>query len=254
MKILVTGHKGFIGSNLFKLLTDQGHTVQGFEWGDDFPFGNYDAIMHIGALSSTNEKCVEKVFEQNYDFSVWLIEYANQIGAQFQYSSSASVYGKSQQFTEDAAVDPKSAYAWSKYLFERYVNSKKFNVITQGFRYFNVFGPGEEHKAQPSPFEMFSRTEVIKLFYGSEHIKRDFVHVNKVVSSHIEFLRVTESGIWNVGSGNPLSFFDVAASFNKPIEYIHMPDDIKTSYQYYTCADLTKLNKTIEQYGLVIQD
>lgn len=254
MKILVTGHKGFIGSNAISALNNLGHDVKGFEWGEEFPGYDFDMVMHFGAISSTNEKDVDKVMRQNYEFSVWLVETCNRYGIDLQYSSSASVYGLGSTFREEDNVDPKSPYAWSKYLFERYVKTKKFGIRVQGFRYFNVFGPGEEHKPQPSPYEAFSRQSVIRLFKGSDAIKRDFVPVEKVIQTHIEFLRVPDSGVWNIGSGRPTSFLEVAQSFDKPIEYINMPEDLKNSYQYYTCADLTKLNNTINKYSLNIPE
>ena len=254
MKILVTGHKGFIGSNLMKSLQSEGHEVTGFEWKDNFPGYDFDTVMHLGAISSTNEKNVDKILEQNYEFSIWLVETCNKHGINFQYSSSASVYGLGTDFSEDAPVDPKNPYAWSKYLFERYLKTKSFEITVQGFRYFNVYGNGEQHKTQPSPYEAFSRLPVIRLFTGSENIKRDFVSVDKVVKTHIEFLKVPESGVWNIGSGKATSFLEVAQSLNKPIEYIDMPDDLKLGYQYYTCADLTKLKNTMNKYSLTIPE
>jgi len=252
MKILVTGHKGFIGSNLMKLLQDEGHEVTGFEWGDEFPGYDFDTVMHLGAISSTDEKNVDKILEQNYEFSVWLVNACNNYGINFQYASSASVYGLGNDFSENAAVEPKTPYAWSKYLFERYLKTKTFTITIQGFRYFNVYGNGEQHKSQPSPYEMFSRQPHIKLFVGSGNIKRDFVHVDKVIRTHVEFLKVPESGVWNIGSGRATSFLEVAQTFNKPIEYVDIPDKLKAGYQYYTCADLTKLTTTISKYGLNI--
>lgn len=251
MKILVTGHKGFIGKNLVAALKKE-HEVTGFDWGEKLPKFNFDVVMHLGAISSTNEKDVEKIMRQNYDFTIELLNLCNENNCMLQYSSSASVYGNGTVFKEDAPVDPKSAYAWSKYLIERHITNTKLNIITQGFRYFNVFGPSEEHKSQPSPHEAFSRQERIKLFYGSERIKRDFVPVETIVKTHIEFLKVKESGIWNIGSGKPTSFLEVANTFNKPIDFIDMPDDIKNNYQWYTCADLTKFQKTITEYNLNI--
>lgn len=252
MKILVTGHKGFIGSNLMKLLKNDGHEVTGFEWGNTFPGYDFDTVMHLGAISSTNEKNVDKILEQNYEFSVWLVEACNKYGINFQYASSASVYGLGNDFSENAAVDPKTPYAWSKYLFERYLKAKAFTITVQGFRYFNVYGNGEQHKAQPSPYEMFSRQSNIKLFNGSDNIRRDFVHVDIVTKTHVEFLKVPESGVWNIGSGRATSFLEIAQTFNKPIKYVDIPNDLKNSYQYYTCANLTKLSNTINRYGLNI--
>lgn len=250
MKILVTGHKGFIGSNMIKALSAENHTVTGYEWGEQFPDFDFDVVIHMGAISSTNEKDVDKVMRQNYEFTMKLASLCEENNCMLQYSSSASVYGNGPIFSEDASVDPKSAYAWSKYLCERYIMNSKFKNITQGFRYFNVYGPGEGHKSQPSPYEAFSRQSTIKLFNGSDRIKRDFVPVETVVRTHIEFLKVPESGIWNIGSGQPISFLDVANTFNKPIEYIEIPEDIRSNYQWYTCADLAKIRRTISDHGL----
>lgn len=252
MNILLTGHKGFIGQNLLKALKDKDHHVTGFEWGNELPELDFDVVMHIGSISSTNEKNVDKILTQNYEFSIRLLEECSARGINFQYSSSASVYGRGKTFSEEDMVDPQTPYAWSKYLFERYIANRKFNIVIQGFRYFNVYGPGESHKLQPSPHEAFSRQQVIKLFYGSDKIYRDFVPVEKVVNTHIEFMKVPESGIWNIGTGNPKSFLEIAESFNKPIEYIDMPVELKSNYQYYTCANIDKLNRTISKYALDI--
>lgn len=252
MKILVTGHRGFIGSNIYAELQRRGHRVTGYEWGETFPGYDYDAVMHIGAISSTAERDIEAVMRQNYDFSVDLLEECSRRGIHFQYSSSASVYGSGTVFAESAPPDPHSPYAWSKYLFERYARSKTWSIPVQGFRYFNVYGPGEGHKSQPSPYEAFSRQETIRLFVGSDTIRRDFVPVQRVVRTHLEFLKVPESGVWNCGTGRTTSFLEVAQSFNKPIEWIAMPEALARNYQYYTCADNTKFNATVNKYNLII--
>lgn len=252
MEILVTGHRGFIGQNIYAELRQRGHVVTGYEWGETFPGYDYDAVMHIGAISSTAERDVERVMRQNYDFSVDLLEECSRRGIHFQYSSSASVYGRGTVFNESAPPDPCSPYAWSKYMFERFARSRNWGIPVQGFRYFNVYGPGEGHKTQPSPFEAFARQQTIRLFNGSENIKRDFVPVQRVVQTHIEFLKVPESGIWNCGTGQTTSFLDVAKTFNRPIEFVSMPADLANSYQYYTCADNTKFNATISKYNLTI--
>ena len=169
-------------------------------------------------------------------------------GVNLQYSSSASVYGLGTDFKETSIPDPRTPYAWSKYLCEYYHKQHQGGNIVQGFRYFNVYGPeGEEHKGnQASPYAQFKRqaeeTGRIKVFEGSENYRRDFIHVSKVVDTHLKFLYNTNSGIWNIGTGKTISFMDVAKSFNVPIEIIPMPDVLKDSYQKYTCADVTKLN------------
>lgn len=253
MKILVTGHKGFIGSNMYKRLENMGHKVTGFEWGERFPGYDHDLVMHFGAISSTTEKDVDKVMRQNYDFSVWLIETCNTYGMDLQYSSSASVYGLNREFKEDSPVDPRTPYAWSKYMFERYAMKKEWSIKVQGFRYFNVYGPGEEHKGdQASPYHKFQKqvkeNNKIQLFTGSGTMYRDFVPVEYVLDTHIKFMEVEESGIWNVGTGKAKSFLDVANEVKydtTELIFSDMPENLRSSYQSYTCSDNTKIRKTL---------
>lgn len=234
-----------------KWITD--HNITTFEWGDSFPnVEGMDWVVHFGAISSTLETDVEKVLTQNLDFSVWLLEECIKHKVNLQYSSSASVYGKGDKFSEDAKVDPKSPYAWSKYLFERHVTKLAPCITVQGFRYFNVYGPGEDHKGNmASPFHKFKKeyegTGYITLYEGSENYFRDFVPVEVVCSVHESFLNIKESGIWNVGLQYPLSFKEVALTIapEDRIKYVKMPDNMKNSYQAYTCADLSKLNRTL---------
>jgi ADP-L-glycero-D-manno-heptose 6-epimerase len=209
-----------------------------------------DWVLHIGAISSTTERDVDKVFRQNYDFSVQLYEECKTFGVNFQYSSSASVYGMGSEFNESSPVDPRTPYAWSKYLFERYVKDHPSGSIVQGFRYFNVHGPGEDQKGnQASPFHQFrkqaERTGQVKVFENSDKYLRDFIHVDQVIATHKRFFNVNESGIWNLGTGKPMSFLDVAKRFTSNITEIPMPEILKDSYQSYTCADMGKLNKSL---------
>ena len=247
MKVLLTGHKGFIGSNLLDFLKD--HEVTTFQWGDKLPdFNGLDWVVHVGANSSTVERDVDKIMTQNFDFSVWLLNECVKHKVNFQYSSSASIYGLGEKFTEDAPVDPRTPYAWSKYLFERYaktINADGF--VIQGFRYFNVYGKGEENKGdQASPFYKFKKqyetTGKIKVFENSDTHFRDFVSVEQVCKTHIDFFDVKESGVWNVGTGKPKSFLEVALSIAplEAIEHIPIPEVIRQGYQKYTCADMTK--------------
>jgi ADP-L-glycero-D-manno-heptose 6-epimerase len=253
MNILLTGHKGFIGSHLLKALEKEGHFVDVFEWGQILPsIMEQDWVIHVGAISSTTEKDIEKVLSQNLDFSIQLYNSCKTYGVNFQYASSASVYGMNQEFTEESPVDPRTPYAWSKYLFERHVRRHPSGSIVQGFRYFNVYGSGEEHKgSQASPWTQFAKqykeTGKIKLFEGSETMLRDFVPVERVVKTHLDFLKVKESGVWNVGTGTTKSFLDIAKSVahESSFEFVPMPENLKSSYQYYTCADMSKTVKTL---------
>ena len=254
MKILITGHKGFIGQNMVNALKDE-YELTLYEWGNNLPYLEGHAhCIHLGAISSTTETDVVKVLEQNYDFSRWLLSECNRFGVNFQYSSSASIYGLGTNFSEDAPPQPMSPYAWSKLLFERFVTGLKgkIKVPCHGFRYFNVYGPHEDHKGdQASPYHKFTQQAkndgVIRIFEGSENYLRDFVPVETVVDVHRKFIGMPESGIWNIGTGKPKSFKqvaeEIAEQYNAKIEYIPMPDNVKKQYQTYTCADLTRLNE-----------
>ena len=254
MNILLTGYKGFIGSHLLTALENEGHFVSVYDWGEILPsVMEQDWVIHVGAISATTEKDIEKVLTQNYDFSTQLYNACKFYEVNFQYASSASVYGLNQGFTEESPVDPRTPYAWSKYLFERYVKRHPANYsIAQGFRYFNVYGSGEEHKgSQASPWTQFAKqykeTGKVKLFTGSETMLRDFVPVEQVIKTHLDFLKVKESGVWNVGTGTTKSFLDVAKSVapESSFEFVPMPEILKSSYQYYTCADMSKTIKSL---------
>jgi len=253
MKILLTGHKGFIGKNMLKALENANHEISVFEWDD----GNMPSVMeqdwviHIGGISSTTERDVDKIMRQNYDFSRQLFAGCKVYGVNLQYSSSASVYGLGTDFSETAPVDPRNAYAWSKYMFERYHQQHQGGNVVQGFRYFNVYGLGENHKgSQASPHYQFAKQAnefgEIKVFENSHEYRRDFVPVEQVIATHLAFLNSQESGIFNIGTGTTQSFLEVAEIFGVPIQTIPMPEQLKASYQKYTCADMTKTNKVYD--------
>ena len=261
MKILVTGHEGFIGGHMLRTLVEQGHDVTGFEWDDNsanWPkvYG-YDWVVHMGAISSTVERDVKKILRQNYEFSIWLFEECKHHGVNLQYSSSASVYGLGKDFRETADVDPRNPYAWSKFLFEEYCSKYTHGNIVQGFRYFNVYGPeGEEHKGnQASPHSQFQRQHElagrIRLFTNSDKYRRDFIHVSKIVDYHVKFFNVGESGLWNLGTGTATSFLDVAKSFNSKLVDIPMPEVLQSNYQEYTCADMSKTFEMMQKYHII---
>ena len=257
MKLLITGHKGFIGSNAVKYFKDK-HDIVTFDWNDGIRPGviEFDWVLHFGAISSTTERDIDKILKQNYEFSVSLFNECKTFGVGLQYSSSASVYGLGTDFKETAEPDPRTHYAMSKYLFDRYVQQHQGGNIVQGFRYFNVYGPGEDHKgSQASPYCQFTQqantTGKIKLFENSDQYRRDFVHVDHVLSVHEQMMNKNVSGIFNIGSGITKSFEDIAkeiaSEYNATIEYIPMPEKLKAGYQKYTCADLTLLNKVLNE-------
>jgi len=259
MKILLTGHKGFIGSNMLPFLEKE-YDVDTFDWSDDYPkVKKYDWVIHLGAISSTTETNVEKIMLQNYDFSVDLYKDCRHHDVNFQFASSASVYGLKQSFNEDDPVDPRTPYSWSKYMFEKYVMEHKQTSTVQLFRYFNVYGPNEEHKgSQASPYCQFEKqareTGVIKVFENSENYKRDFIHVSQIITLQKLFMQKDVSGIFNLGNGSTRSFMDVAEQvaklYDAKIETIPMPENLKHSYQEYTCADMKKTWKVLESEEL----
>lgn len=267
MNILVTGHKGFIGSHLINYLLSKGHTVDGWEWQSNAmpKVETYDWCVHTGAISSTTFSDVDQILEQNLEFSIRLARLCEKVGTNLQYSSSASVYGPATHFIEDGALLPQSPYAWSKYLFDRFINQHlhEFKITIQGFRYFNVYGAGESHKGnQASPFTKFiqqaTENRVIKLFENSDQYKRDFVYVEDLCKLHRKMFYVESSGIFNAGTGTAVSFDSIGRAIAKKygalIKYIPMPAELRGQYQEYTCANLTKLNSVVDQAWISILD
>lgn len=259
MKILVTGHKGFIGKNMVKAL-EKDHTVVGYEWGE----GKYDLtdvnlVIHLGAISSTTYTDTRQLLIQNLYFTEKLILECCDRGIPIQIASSASVYGtENQTFCESDPPAPKNYYAFSKLMVEEYCNTHEFPIPVQLFRYFNVYGPGEDHKGnQASPYHQFTKqaieNKVIRVFEGSEEFKRDFVPVERVIDVHKKFFDIPMTGIWNLGTGTSTSFMEVAKEValkhHATIQTIPMPDNLKSSYQKFTKANLTNLNEVLSQYG-----
>lgn len=257
MKLLITGHKGFIGGNAHKFFSQKyGYTVDGYEWGDKLPsLKKYDWVIHMGAITSTTETDVEKVMKQNYFFTTNLLEECNRHKVNVQFSSSASVYGRGLHFDEKSPIDPLTPYAWSKAMVEMFIAQNSWDIKIQTFRYFNVYGPGEEHKGeQASPYHTFykqavERGEVVLFDVES---KRDFVHVSTVVGIHDKFLNVPISGTWNLGTGYATSFKSIAQQIalehGAKIKVIKLPVELERSYQSYTCADVEKLTDTLDKH------
>jgi ADP-L-glycero-D-manno-heptose 6-epimerase len=240
--IILTGSDGFIGSNFKKKLID----VESIEINNKWDFLNtfnkwekVDCIIHQGAISSTVETDIEKIFENNIKYSIKLLEKAINYGVPVKYASSASVYGMSTE-----GFNPMNYYALSKLTVDYWVldNIDKFSLI-QGFRYFNVYGNGEDNKKdQASPVSKFTKqakeSGVIKIFNNSENYYRDFICVDDLVD--IVLNNDKPSGIYDLGTSHPVSFKYVAEcvanKFNSSIEEIPFPEHLKNKYQEYTCA------------------
>jgi len=270
MKVLVTGHKGFIGQNLCKAIHEEGWDLTTFDIIDnpslrpkDLDFTDVDVVVHLGAISSTTETDIRKIMDLNLSWSIEMFEECKSRNINMQFASSASVYGNRYRrpMKEDDHCSPLNYYAMSKYLFEEYVNKCSHTNGVQIFRYFNVYGQNEDHKgSQASPYTQFAKqakeTGVIKVFKGSEKFMRDFVHVDRVVEVHIKSIKSINEfsgGTYNVGSGYARSFLDVARDvallYNATIETIPFPENLKQHYQYYTQANISKLESIVSVYG-----
>jgi len=285
--IIVTGSNGFIGSNLIKGLNSMGiNNILAVDDHENFPpsenlsncefkdlvkiedidkllrkYPNKDIshIFHQGACSDTMEKDINYMLKNNYLFSKDLLTLALEKNINFIYASSASVYGDGKIFEEDKKYEkPINLYAYSKFIFDQYVRElmNKNDSQIVGLRYFNVYGPNEQHKGRMASVafhlhQQLKESKSIKLFEGSDGYedgeqKRDFIHVDDVVKVNLWFMKNEVSGIFNVGTGLSQSFNDVANAvikWNKKgkIEYIPFPEELIGSYQSYTQANIDQL-------------
>jgi len=252
-RVLVTGSEGFIGKNLCPYLEKRGLEVVPYDikFGANLPpLNGIDAVIHLGANSSTTETDLKKILNENFIFSGTLYQLCANMDIKFQYSSSASVYGAAETFEEDQFCVPLNPYAYSKYMFDNWLLNEDHPY--QGFRYFNVYGPHEEHKGdQASPITKFIKqiqeNGEIKVFRGKA--SRDFVHVEDVCEVHYRMLHHDNSGVFNVGTGNSVSFKDIADKMAEnsgaKVKQIAMPTKLKGKYQKFTQADITKLTSVI---------
>ncbi|PRP70495.1 ADP-glyceromanno-heptose 6-epimerase [Chromobacterium amazonense] len=307
MTIVVTGAAGFIGSNLVKGLNQRGITdiiaVDNLSSGDKFHNlvdceishyldkheflhllldGEYEgeltAILHQGACSDTMNHDGKYMMDNNYQYTLALFDYCQHEEIQFLYASSAATYGKGTVFQEQREYEgPLNVYGYSKFLFDQVLRRRiKEGLSAQavGFRYFNVYGPREQHKGRMASvafhhFNQYREHGKVKLFggwdgWGDGMQSRDFVSVEDVVKVNLFFLdNPGKSGIYNLGSGRSQPFNDVAeATVNacrrhegKPaltlaemvqqgvVEYIPFPDALKGKYQSFTEADIAKLRE-----------
>lgn len=258
MKILVTGHQGFIGRNMLAWAHQQeGWEVEGWEWEPNaFPdVSGFDWCIHLGAIADMTCTDVDAIMRQNLEFSQQLFNECNIHGVNLQYASSSSVYGDTKDFSEFAPCHPQTPYAWSKYLFDRWVFQQEHHIMVQGFRYFNVYGKwmhlrGKRANAIHKWREQAQKEGKITVWENAEYVKRDWTFVGDVCKLQIEFINTVKgSGIWNVGSGLSHSFLDIAEEIAEQegveLEFVPVPKDELSRFRNKTCADLTHLKETI---------
>ena len=291
--IIVTGAAGFIGRNVVAELNRQGQdeliltdrlgtderwgNLRGLRYEDILSpaallerveggqFKDVKAIIHLGACSSTTERDADYLLENNYRYTRTLCEFSLSHGIRFIYASSAATYGDgSMGYSDDDAVTPTllplNMYGYSKHMFDLW--ALKTGVLNQivGLKYFNVFGPHEDHKGDMKSVVAKSYLQIrqhgkVRLFksYNSKYADgeqmRDFVYVKDAVGVTLSFLESgSASGLFNCGTGRARTWKDlVTAVFNAmklpvEIDYIEMPEELRNKYQYFTEANMSKLH------------
>lgn len=301
--IIVTGGAGFIGANIVAALNERDRTdilvvdnltngvkfknladceIQDYMDKEEFlarlqagkDFGSVEAVFHEGACSSTTEWDGRYMMRNNYEYSKELLHYCLENRVAYLYASSASVYGGGTVFKEERPYEePLNVYGYSKFLFDQYVRRVLPLADSQvvGFRYFNVYGPREQHKGTMASVAYHFNNQVlaegkVRLFegcdgYGDGEQRRDFVYVGDAVDVNLWFMDHPErSGIFNLGTGRSQTFNDVANAViawhgRGDIEYIPFPEHLKGRYQSFTQADIDALRgvgykaafKTVEE-------
>jgi ADP-L-glycero-D-manno-heptose 6-epimerase len=288
-KTIVTGGAGFIGSALVWRLNQLGETdilivddmdetdkwknlaplkfadyLDKYDFAEDLDkFKGVETILHMGACSSTTETDSNYMMQNNYQYTRDLAEWAVAHHARFIYASSAATYGDGSAGMNDGTDElgqlrPLNVYGYSKHLFDQYAHRNKLFERIVGLKYFNVFGPNEDHKNDMrslvnKAYGQIQDTGVLKLFrsahpdYEDGEFGRDFVYVKDAVEMTLHFIENPASGLFNIGSGRMHTWNQLAAAIfaalDLPVavEFIDMPEHLRDRYQYHTQADLTRV-------------
>ena len=263
--IVITGHRGFIGNELWKSFEREGKTAHCIDWADRGKTWStkegIEWIFHMGAISETNVTDWEALMRQNIEDTQNWIKFAQAQGCGITYASSASIYGPWVGSPEWGPVQPQHMYGVSKLAIDNWCATQDFSVPVQGMRFFNVYGRNEGHKNQPSPIRRYIEQSITqrRLTVWSHEGRlgsRDFISVDDCILAMMRLKEAGVSGVYNIGTGRQLTFKDIATSIqrkvgveNAQIMTIPMPDSVVKNYQWESLANLNKLTQVIPDWN-----
>lgn len=263
--VIVTGNRGFIGSELIEQLLAQGFKVHALDWADrgkTYTLSEpVEWIFHMGAISETNVTDWDALVRQNIEDTQNWIHFAEIQGCGITYASTASVYGPWVGSPEWGPVQPQHYYGVSKLAIDNWVASRHWDVPVQGVRFFNVYGRNEGHKDQPSPVRRYIEQAITgrKLTVWEHEGRlgsRDFISVDDCINAMLRLMNRKVSGLYNIGTGTQLTFKDIAQSIqrkmgveNVQVITVPMPDHMIKTYQWESLANTDKLLGTLGSWN-----